>query len=136
MRMIQIRSLVGTLLCLTIFGSKGGAAENLTRLSSHSFGKLSDGREVRAFVLKNTSGMSVQILDLGGIITSLSVPDSSGVIGDVTTGFDYPQPYVDGAGYMGAVVGRYANRISEGTFSVDGVSYSLAKNNGNKLPPD
>ena len=131
MRMIQVRSLIGILLCLTIFGSKGIAAENLTRLSSHSFGKLSDGREVSAFVLKNTSGMSVQILDLGGIITSLSVPDSSGIIADVTPGFDYPQPYADGAGYMGAIVGRYANRISEGTFSIDDVSYSLAKNNGN-----
>ena len=131
MRMIQVRSLIGILLCLTIFGSKGSAAENLTRLSSHSFGKLSDGREVSAFVLKNTSGMSVQILDLGGIITSISVPDSSGIIADVTTGFDYPQPYADGAGYMGAIVGRYANRISEGTFSIDDVSYSLAKNNGN-----
>ena len=131
MRMIQVRSLIGILLCLTIFGSKGSVAENLTRLSSHSFGKLSDGREVSAFVLKNTSGMSVQILDLGGIITSLSVPDSSGIIADVTAGFDYPQPYADGAGYMGAIVGRYANRISEGTFSIDDVSYTLAKNNGN-----
>ena len=131
MRMIQVRSLIGILFCLTIFGSKGSAAENLTRLSSHSFGKLSDGREVSAFVLKNTTGMSVQILDLGGIITSLSVPDSSGIIADVTAGFDYPQPYADGAGYMGAIVGRYANRISEGTFSIDDVSYSLAKNNGN-----
>ena len=131
MRMIRASSLVGILVCLAAFGSKGFSAENLTRISSHAFGKLSDGREVTAFVLKNTSRMSVQILDLGGVITNLWVPDSSGIIADVTTGFEYPLPYAEGAGYMGAIVGRYANRISEGTFSVDGVSYSLAKNNGN-----
>ena len=78
MRMIRISSLVGILLCVAAFGSEGFSAENLTRISSHSFGKLSDGREVTAFVLKNTSGMSVQILDLGGVITNLWVPDSSG----------------------------------------------------------
>ena len=131
MRMVQVDSMARILLCLAVFSSKGFSEENLSRLSSHSFGKLSDGREVSAFVLKNANGMSVQILDLGGVIASIKVPDSSGNFADVTTGFDYPQPYLDGAGYMGAIVGRYANRISGGTFSIDGIDYSLAKNNGN-----
>ena len=131
MRMAQLNSMASLLLCLAVFISKGFSEENLSRLSSHSFGKLSDGREVSAFVLKNANGMSVQILDLGGVIASIKVPDSSGNFADVTTGFDYPQPYLDGAGYMGAIVGRYANRISGGTFSIDGIDYSLAKNNGN-----
>lgn len=91
-------------------------------------GTLSDGREVSAFLLKNAKGMSVQVLDLGGVIASIKVPNSSGNFADITAGSDYPQPYLDGAGYMGAIVGRYANRISGGTFSFD---YSLAKNNGN-----
>ena len=130
MRMVQVDSMARILLCLAVLSSRGFSEENLTRLSSYSFGKLSDGREVNAFVLKNARGMSVQILDLGGVIASIEVPDSSGNFADVTTGFDYPQPYLDGAGYMGAIVGRYANRISGGKFSIDGIDYSLAKNNG------
>ena len=131
MRMVQVDSMARILLCLAVLSSKSFSEENLARLSSYSFGTLSDGREVNAFVLKNARGMSVQILDLGGVIASIKVPDSSGNFADVTTGFDYPQPYLDGAGYMGAIVGRYANRISGGTFSIDGIDYSLAKNNGN-----
>ena len=130
MRMVQVDSMARILLCLAVLSSKSFSEENLTRLSSYSFGTLSDGREVNAFVLKNARGMSVQILDLGGVIASIKVPDSSGNFADVTTGFDYPQPYLDGAGYMGAIVGRYANRISGGKFSIDGIDYSLAKNNG------
>ncbi len=128
--MVQVDSMARILLCLAVLSSKSFSEENLARLSSYSFGTLSDGREVNAFVLKNARGMSVQILDLGGVIASIKVPDSSGNFADVTTGFDYPQPYLDGAGYMGAIVGRYANRISGGKFSIDGIDYSLAKNNG------
>ena len=130
MRMVQVDSMARILLCLAVLSSKSFSEENLARLSSYSFGTLSDGREVNAFVLRNARGMSVQILDLGGVIASIKVPDSSGNFSDVTTGFDYPQPYLDGAGYMGAIVGRYANRISGGKFSIDGIDYSLAKNNG------
>ena len=130
MRMVQVDSMARILWCLAVLSSKSFSEENLARLSSYSFGTLSDGREVNAFVLKNARGMSVQILDLGGVIASIKVPDSSGNFADVTTGFDYPQPYLDGAGYMGAIVGRYANRISGGKFSIDGIDYSLAKNNG------
>ena len=130
MRMVQVDSMARILLCLAVLSSKSFSEENLARLSSYSFGTLSDGREVNAFVLRNARGMSVQILDLGGVIASIKVPDSSGNFADVTTGFDYPQPYLDGAGYMGAIVGRYANRISGGKFSIDGIDYSLAKNNG------
>ena len=130
MRMVQVDSMARILLCLAVLSSKSFSEENLARLSSYPFGTLSDGREVNAFVLKNARGMSVQILDLGGVIASIKVPDSSGNFADVTTGFDYPQPYLDGAGYMGAIVGRYANRISGGKFSIDGIDYSLAKNNG------
>ena len=130
MRMVQVDSMARILLCLAVLSSKSFSEENLARLSSYSFGTLSDGREVNAFVLRNARGMSVQILDLGGVIASIKVPDSSGNFSDVTTGFDYPQPYLDGAGYMGAIVGRYANRIAGGKFSIDGIDYSLAKNNG------
>ena len=121
-------------LCVCVFlvtvCFKSFAAESFNRLSSHPFGNLTDGREVTAFVLENANGMTVEILDLGGVIVRLIVPDSSGNFADVTTGFSQPQPYFEGAGYMGAIVGRYANRIANGEFSIDGVRYNLAKNNG------
>ncbi|NKB33098.1 MAG: galactose-1-epimerase [Pseudomonadales bacterium] len=106
------------------------AQENIERISVQAFGTLEDGRDVQLFVLKNEEGMTVEIIDLGGIIVGLNVPDFDGDIADVTTGFDAPQPYADGAGFMGAIVGRYANRIADGRFSIDGIEYSLAKNNG------
>ena len=78
----------------------------------------------------NTAGMTVEIIDLGGIIVSLHTADAQGNFADVTTGFDNPQRYFDGAGSAGAIVGRYANRIANGRFVLDGVEYSLAQNNG------
>ncbi|MDD9957862.1 MAG: galactose mutarotase [Gammaproteobacteria bacterium] len=103
---------------------------NIVRISVDPFGTLADGREVQLFTLQNANGMTVEIINLGGIIVSLSVADSSGNFADVTTGFDDPQIYVDGAGFAGAIVGRYANRIANGRFSIDGVEYTLAQNNG------
>jgi len=102
----------------------------MNRISVKPFGVLDDGRAVQLFELRNSNGMSVEIIDLGGIIVSLNVEDSQGSFADVTTGFDDPQIYVDGAGFAGAIVGRYANRIANGRFSIDGIEYSLAQNNG------
>ena len=104
--------------------------ESFARITVELFGILNDGREVQLFVLRNKAGMTAEIMDLGGTIVSLSVADSDGNYADVTTGFDLPQPYADGAGYQGAIVGRYANRIANARFSIDGTEYSLARNNG------
>lgn len=106
------------------------AQEALERVSVQPFGTLQDGRNVQLFTLVNEQGMSVRILDLGGIIVGLTAADFDGNFVDVTTGFDNPQPYANGAGFMGAIVGRFANRIANGKFSLDGAQYSLAQNNG------
>jgi len=100
------------------------------RIRVKSFGILDDGRNVQLFTLKNAQGTSVDIMDLGGVIVSLRTADATGNITDITTGFDHPQQYLSGSGYMGAIVGRYANRIANGRFSLDGKQYNLAKNNG------
>lgn len=106
------------------------AQQEMQRVVVESFGVLDDGREVQLFVLRNEEGMTAKISDLGGVIVSLTAADYEGNFVDVTTGFDNPQPYLDGAGYKGAIVGRYANRIANGRFSLDGVEYDLAQNNG------
>ena len=126
-RIIVNRLLLASIIVLLI------SCENLSeleRIRVKSFGILDDGRNVQLFTLENDRGTSVEIMDLGGVIVSLRTADATGNITDITTGFDHPQQYLSGSGYMGAIVGRYANRIANGRFSLDGKQYSLAKNNG------
>ena len=127
---MKLLSQLLVLLILITNSEYGMSQNNIVRISVDPFGTLADGREVQLFTLQNANGMTVEIINLGGIIVSLSVADSSGNFADVTTGFDDPQIYVDGAGFAGAIVGRYANRIANGRFSIDGVEYTLEQNNG------
>jgi aldose 1-epimerase len=94
------------------------------------FGKLSDGREVHQYVLTNKAGAVAKIIDYGATVTSLSVPDRNGKIGDVVLGYDSPQQYAEGTFYFGAIVGRYGNRIGKGKFPLDGKEYQLTINDG------
>ena len=125
--------LFGKIFFLIVFNTiyvNSTAQGNFPRVTVEPFGTLNDGRDVQLFTLRNTAGMTLEIIDLGGIIVSLHAADAQGNFVDVTTGFDNPQRYFDGAGSAGAIVGRYANRIANGRFILDGVEYSLAQNNG------
>ncbi len=99
-------------------------------IKKECFGTLDDGREVFSYTLENSGGMSVKILSYGGIIRELKASDKNGAFCDVVGGFDTLDSYVRADGYLGALVGRVANRIAGGRFSLDGVEYTLAKNNG------
>ncbi|MDD6729240.1 MAG: galactose mutarotase [Eubacteriales bacterium] len=100
-------------------------------IKKKSFGCLDDGREVELYTITNASGMSVSLMTLGAGIQSINVPDKNGVLGDVVLGFEEPKYYVDAdLGYQGLVVGRYANRIRDAKFSIDGVEYNTPKNQG------
>ena len=101
-----------------------------SRISSALFGELPDGQKITRYTLENKSGASVEILDLGGIIVSLNVPDRDGKLNDIVLGLDDPAQYLNESPYFGAIVGRYANRIAKGKFSLEGTDYSLAVNNG------
>ena len=94
------------------------------------FGTLQDGTRVEAAELSNSAGMSVRIIALGAAIQSLSVPDRRGVRADVVLGYDSPRDYVAKPQYFGATVGRYANRIARGKFTLDGREYQLETNDG------
>ena len=94
------------------------------------FGTLQDGTRVEAAELSNGAGMSVRIIALGAAIQSLSVPDRRGVREDVVLGYDSPREYVAKPQYFGATVGRYANRIARGKFTLDGRQYTLETNDG------
>ena len=94
------------------------------------FGVLADSKEVYRYVLANEKGMQVAILTLGGAIQQILVPDKNGVLEDVICGFDDLESYVSCPGQHGALIGRFGNRIARGKFVLDGVTYTLATNNG------
>ena len=89
-----------------------------------------DDQPVQLYTLKNKGGMRVQLTSFGGIITSIVVPDANGTFADVVLGFDNLQQYVDGHPCFGATIGRYANRIRNARFTLDGRVYQLVVNNG------
>jgi aldose 1-epimerase len=95
------------------------------------FGQTKDGVTVQLFTLTNDNGMIAKITNYGGIVTELWVPDRDGNPADVVLGFDTITDYEEKSPYFGCIVGRYANRIAEGRFTLDGVTYDgLAINNG------
>ena len=94
------------------------------------FGKLPDGTPVDLYTLKNAHGLTLKVMTYGALITGLHTPDRNGQPGDIVLGFDNLDAYVKGHPYFGAVVGRYANRIAKGRFTLEGHAYTLAANNG------
>lgn len=92
------------------------------------FGILSDGREVTEYTLANTAGMVVKILDYGGIIRAMVVPDKRGQLDDIVLGFDNLQQYEGVHPYFGAIIGRVAGRLSGGHLQIDGVDHQLPVN--------
>ncbi|HEY6916675.1 MAG TPA: aldose epimerase family protein, partial [Allosphingosinicella sp.] len=99
-------------------------------LRSEAFGRLPDGRRVEAITLSNTRGMWVRIITYGAAIQSAVMPDREGRFADVTLGHASIEGYLAGTNYFGATVGRVANRIARGQFSLDGKTYQVPVNNG------
>lgn len=99
-------------------------------ITESPFGQLPDGREATLYTLTNANGMVARISNLGGVITQLHVPDRDGVMADVCFGFDDAAPYMGESHYFGALVGRYGNRIANGSFTLDGEVRHLDLNDG------
>lgn len=94
------------------------------------FGKTNDGTEVHIYTLINSNGMSAEITNYGGIVVSLKVPDKNGNFVDVVLGHDKLEEYFANKPYFGAIIGRFANRIENGSFELNGTEYKVAKNDG------
>jgi aldose 1-epimerase len=98
------------------------------------FGVTPDGKTVDLYTLVNSHGLRARIMTYGGTIVSLEVPDRDGKLADVVLGFETLAEYIKDSPHFGCVCGRYANRIGKGGFTLDGVQYTLARNNdGNHL---
>ncbi len=115
--------------CNNIPNSKEVKKNQPMNISKEKFGQIDD-KEVNLYTLTNSNGMIVKITNYGGIVTSLIVPDKNGKFDDVVLGYDSLAGYLKDTPYFGAIVGRYANRIANGAFSLDGKNYTLAVNNG------
>jgi aldose 1-epimerase len=103
-------------------------------ISSKPFGSV-DGKPVGLYTLENANGVVAKITNYGGIVTSLVVPDSAGNKADIVCGFDtlegyFADAYKANSPYFGCLVGRYAARVKDGAFTVDGVDYKVATNDG------
>ena len=94
------------------------------------YGTTAKGEKIDSYKLKNQKGMEVDIMTYGGIITSLKVPNKAGVSEDVVLGFSNFEQYTKDNPFFGALIGRYGNRIGKAKFSLDGVEYKLAANDG------
>jgi hypothetical protein len=117
---LSIACLVG---CTSMTNSSG-------TITKAPFGKTPDGQAVDIYTLRNANGAEARICNYGGIVVSLKVPDKNGKFGDVVLGYDDLDSYVKNNPFFGCIVGRYANRIAKGKFTLNGKEYTLAVNNG------
>jgi aldose 1-epimerase len=101
-------------------------------IKKETFGKTADGKAVDLYTLTNANGLIAKVTNYGAIVTSLLVPDRNGNLGDVVQGYDTLNGYIRDTSYFGAIVGRYGNRIGKGRFTLDGVEYTLATNDGDR----
>ncbi len=99
-------------------------------LRKQPYGRLADGTAVEKYTLATTRGVTAELISYGGILTSLTMPDRRGRIANLTLGFDELESYTTRSPYFGALLGRCANRIAGGAFTIEGRRYRLACNNG------
>jgi len=99
-------------------------------INEDAFKGTHKGKPTALYTLKNKNGMVVQITNFGAKIVSIYVPDHDGNFADIVLGYESIKEYIDGNPYFGAICGRYANRIANGKFVIDGVTYQLPVNNG------
>ena len=142
---LRFASLVGVSLWLSgMSASLGVTAESPTspgpfrcslsgdtmQVSKSEFGKTPDGKQVDLYTGVDAHGLTMKVMTWGAIVVEMRVPDRDGRFENVTLGFDTLDGYLGDHPYFGATVGRYANRIAGGKFSLDGKTYTLATNNG------
>ena len=112
---------------LCAFGAQSAFADSLTKAP---FGTLPNGTEVQQYTMTNAQGMTVKFITLGGCITAIDAPSRTGKMADVVLGYHTLAGYDSNNTYFGGIIGRYANRIAKGMFTLDGTTYHLPINNG------
>jgi len=116
-------------IALTAMATASWAAKT-PHVQKAPFGQTASGEAVLIYTLTNKNGIEARIMTYGGTIVSLKTPDRNGKLQNIVLGFDTLDPYLAGVPYFGALIGRYGNRIANGSFELDGATYQLPKNNG------
>jgi aldose 1-epimerase len=125
---VCVTVLLGLALC-GLSPAQKTSSKHKDEAQKQSFGTR-NGRAVNLYTLTNAHGVEIRAMNYGGIITSIRVPDRRGQLADIVLGHETLEGYTPNPPYLGAVVGRYANRIANGTFTLDGKTYTLPKNDG------
>ena len=102
----------------------------LTTISKAPYGTTADGKSVDEYTLTNANGVEVKIINYGGVITSIRVPDRMGTLSNVALGCSTLADYETKSAYFGALIGRYGNRLANATFTLEGTRYKVPVNNG------
>ena len=102
----------------------------MIQLAEARWGALPAGEEIKLYTFRNAGGVEISITNYGGRIVTVKLPDRNGQFADVALGFDDLDGYLRKNPYFGAIIGRYANRIANGEFKLNGKTYQLARNNG------
>lgn len=122
--------LAALIFSVALFGGAMIVAEAKSGIKKRPFGKTADGAPVDLYTLTNARGMEAGIITYGGTVVSLKAPDRRGRMADIVLGCDTMEAYEKNTAYLGALIGRYGNRIAKGEFTLNGVKHTLAKNNG------
>jgi aldose 1-epimerase len=128
LRQVLISLLVLATSCLLLSCTQ--SKKDSFKMTREPFGQTSDGTTVEKFTLRNAQGMTMSVITYGGIVTSLTAPDRKGQFTDIVLGYDSLSSYIRSNPYFGALIGRYGNRIGAGRFTLNGVEYKLATNDG------
>ncbi|NLF09186.1 MAG: galactose mutarotase [Pirellulaceae bacterium] len=107
-----------------------GESEGKMNIKQETFGKTPDGETVDLYTLTNTNGLRIKIMTYGATIVAVETPDREGRMANITLALDSLDDYLKEHPYLGSTVGRYANRIAKGKFSIEGREYTLAANDG------
>jgi aldose 1-epimerase len=125
---LRIQTVVLILACAALIGCSSAPP---APPAPADFGKTPDGAAASLYTITNKHGMEARVTTYGGALVSLKAPDKDGKMGDVLLGFDTLDGYLNTTAYIGALIGRYGNRIGGAKFKLEGVDYPLAKNDGN-----
>ena len=124
-RLLRIVGIASSFLCFAgAFAAAAPEGEPMgVGVAKAEFGKTADGTPVDPRTLTNAHGMKAKIITYGGVVTELDAPDRDGKMGDVVLGFDNLKSYLAGDPYFGALIGRVANRVAKGRFTLGGKEY-------------